>query len=205
MLKICHTISWVLVLGCTKSSNQPVLPVDLPPVGHRIVNVATASALKSALLDAKPADEIVMADGVYNGKFVIEANVSGTVSKPITLRGSRNAILDANSTSTGYVLHLQANYWIIKGFTITNGLKGIMIDGSRHSVIDSVKVNEVMPFPLILTDPLPEFAPVAVIGVAPLNILSPLTWNPVALLPDSLVKLKPAVGTLELTKSNLAA
>lgn len=140
MLKICHTISWVLVLGCTKSSNQPVLPVDPPPVGHRIVNVATASALKSALLDAKPADEIVMADGVYNGKFVIEANVSGTVSKPITLRGSRNAILDANSTSTGYVLHLQANYWIIKGFTITNGLKGIMIDGSRHSVIDSVKV-----------------------------------------------------------------
>ena len=56
-------------------------------------------------------------------------------------------------------------------------------------LIDKVKVNEVMPLPLILTDPLPELAPVATIGVAPLNILSPVTWNPVALLPDSLVKL----------------
>lgn len=143
MLKIFHTSMCIFILGCSKSSNQPVLPVDPLPVSHRVVNVSTTAALKTALLDAKPADEIVMADGVYSGKFVIEANVSGTTSKPIILRGSRNVILDANSISTGYVLHLQANYWTIKGFTVTNGLKGIMIDGGRYNILDSIKVTNI--------------------------------------------------------------
>jgi hypothetical protein len=37
-------------------------------------------------------------------------------------------------------LYLQSSYWVIKGFTITNGLKGLMIDGAQHSIIDGIKV-----------------------------------------------------------------
>lgn len=129
-----------LLLACSKTST-PV--VSNPVITTRIVNVSTAAQLTTALTTAKAGDEIVMADGTYSGKFVIAAEVNGTTANPIILRGGRNAILDAGSINTGYVLYLQSSYWIIKGFTVTNGLKGIMIDGARNSVIDGVKVNSI--------------------------------------------------------------
>jgi hypothetical protein len=109
----------------------------------RTVNVSTATQLKAALLDAQPGDDIILADGTYSGKFVITSTVSGTASNIITIRGSRNAILDAGSLTTGYVLHHQANYWKIKGFTIRNGLKGLMLDGANYNLIDSIKVTNI--------------------------------------------------------------
>jgi|GEM_PF-2053836 len=109
----------------------------------RTVNVSTATQLKAALLNAMPGDDIILADGTYSGKFVITAAVSGTVNNMVTMRGSRNAILDAGSTTTGYVLHLQANYWKVKGITIRNGLKGLMLDGANYNLIDSIKVTNI--------------------------------------------------------------
>ena len=112
--------------------------VTILPSGTRIVNVTSSAQLKDALLNARPGDEIVMANGVYSGKFVIAVN--GTAAKPIILRGSRDAVLDAGDINTGYVLYLNASNWIIKGFTITNGLKGLMADDARDNMIDSLKV-----------------------------------------------------------------
>ena len=141
MYKVIQLFGWLALISCNKSSGPSVDPDPAPVVVPvRVVNVSTAAQLKTALANAKPGDDIVMADGIYKGRFVIEANAGGTSANPITLRGSRNAMLDGESTNTGYVLHLQASYWIIKGFTMTNGLKGIMIDGSRHSLIDGVKI-----------------------------------------------------------------
>jgi hypothetical protein len=141
MVKTLHIICWLAIAACSKKSGPSGGGMVTPPVNTtRIVNVSNATELKAALLNAKPNDEIVMADGVYNGKFVVDANADGTAAMPVILRGSRNVVLDAGSTSTGYVLHLQADYWIVKGFTITNGLKGIMADGINNTVIDGVKV-----------------------------------------------------------------
>ncbi len=146
MMCTVHIILWAVLLGCSKNTtpSPPALPPEEPPAASlplRTINVSTSTQLKSALLDAKPGDEIVMADGVYKGKFVIAANASGEAAKPIVLRGSRNAILDAENVQTGYVLHLQANYWRIKSITLTNGLKGLMTDGANYNVIDSIKVH----------------------------------------------------------------
>ncbi|HSN62460.1 MAG TPA: chondroitinase-B domain-containing protein, partial [Ferruginibacter sp.] len=145
MTRLFAIISFVLLAACSKNNvpanSAPVNP--LPPVTERVVNVSTAAQLKTALLNAKPGDAIVMADGIYKGKFVIGANVSGTPAKPIILRGSRNAILDAENTNTGYVLHLQASYWTIKGFTLTNGLKGLVADGTNYSIIDSLLIHTI--------------------------------------------------------------
>jgi len=128
----------IMAAACNKKpATTPVVPT---PTATRIVNVATAAELKTALLNAQPNDEIVMADGVYSGKFVIDPGKNGTASKPIILRGGRNAILDAGSINTGYVLYLQSNYWIIKGFTITNGLKGLMMDDADYNVIDGIRI-----------------------------------------------------------------
>jgi hypothetical protein len=82
-------------------------------------------------------------DGIYNGNFIIPASANGTADKVITLSGSKKVILDGNTINTGYVLHLQASYWIIKDITITNGLKGIMCDGANFNFIDNIAVNNI--------------------------------------------------------------
>src|SRR5664279_5064130 len=67
------------------------------------VRVSTAVELQSALAKAVPGDVIVLADGIYQGKFV--ADHPATAAKPITVCGSRQAILNADGPSGGYVLH----------------------------------------------------------------------------------------------------
>ena len=135
-----HMISLIMLMACTKK----ILPsTDTRSNAGRSVHVTNAAELKSALSFAKAGDNIIMGDGTYNGKFVIPFGVNGTASNPITLSGSRNAVLNAGDITTGYALHLQSNYWIIKGFTITNGLKGLMMDGSEYSIVDGIKVDHI--------------------------------------------------------------
>ncbi|RYZ24537.1 MAG: coagulation factor 5/8 type domain-containing protein [Chitinophagaceae bacterium] len=107
------------------------------------VRVRNSTELQAALLAARPGDDIVLADGVYNGRFTIPGDRNGRREQPVTLRGSRAAILDGGSVTTGYVLRLQANHWIIRGLTIRNGLKGIMADDTHYSTIDSVAVDRI--------------------------------------------------------------
>ena len=112
-------------------------------VPRKVINVSNANELKNVLAIAKPGDSIILKDGVYDGKFVIPATSNGTEKQPITLIGSRKAILDAGSTETGYVLNLLASYWKIKGITLRNGLKGLMVDGGNYNEIDGVLVTNV--------------------------------------------------------------
>lgn len=127
------------LLGCSKplTAEQNTPPVVQP---LRIVQVSTASELKSALLDARPGDEIRLADGRYAGKFVVAAGMDGNSARPIVLKGGPGAVLDGGSIQTGYVLHLQSSWWIVRGLTITNGLKGVMTDGMTHGLLDSLTV-----------------------------------------------------------------
>lgn len=106
-----------------------------------VIEVSTAAELTSALSDAEPGDTIEMANGTYSGHFTADTN--GTSSKPITLTGSAKAVINGGSTSSGYAFHLQANYWKLSGFTITNSQKGVMADGANHNVLDDLTVNHV--------------------------------------------------------------
>lgn len=130
-------------LGCSKNHVPPVPPVGVGTQVQRTVRVATATALKAALLDARAGDAILLADGTYSGRFVIGAGVNGTAAAPIQLLGSRAAVLDGGSLQTGYVLHLQGSHWQLKGFSITNGLKGIMADGASQNVFDSLSIYQI--------------------------------------------------------------
>lgn len=104
------------------------------------IYVSTSYQLKNALKLAKAGDEIILRDGVYYGNFTIPEGSDGTEAKPIFLHGTNKAILDGNNTQTGYVLHLQSDYWHIKGISITNGLKGLMCDKANYNVIDSLTI-----------------------------------------------------------------
>ncbi len=142
MKKLSHLFFLTLItIAC--SSKIVGTKTDNNIVVEKTIQVSTSSQLTNALAIAKPGDEIILADGIYIGNFVIPSTASGTITKPIILRGTRNAILDGASTNTGYVLHLKANYWIIKGFSIRNGLKGLMTDEANHNLIDGISVTNI--------------------------------------------------------------
>jgi len=103
------------------------------------INVKNASELKAALSSAKAGDNIVLADGTYEGQF--QSSKSGSASSPITLEGSNKAIL--TSASSGYGLHLQGSYWVLKGFTVTRCQKGIVLDGANHNLLENLDVSHI--------------------------------------------------------------
>jgi hypothetical protein len=137
--------------SCTAPVPTPAPSPTTIPGTARDVNVATVAQLKSALAGAHPGDVIHLADGTYKGAFY--TIVSGTSTAPITLTGSRNAVLtnsggacDPNVPKStvsycGYGFHLNtASWWKLVGFTVTTSAKGIVFDAAQHSVIDGVQV-----------------------------------------------------------------
>jgi hypothetical protein len=128
------------------------LVTQLAQPASSTINVSTAAQLRAALAAAKPGDTIQLADGDYGDQFV--ATTAGTASAPITLTGSAKAVLhdpkfkasdtDCPSGLTGYGLWLQgASYWNLKGFTVQDSKKGIVLDGATHVTIDSVTVHDI--------------------------------------------------------------
>jgi hypothetical protein len=109
----------------------------------QIVNVSTASQLKNALDAAQPGQTILLADGVYDlssGIFTPPIGLDGTPTQPITVKGSRNAVLTTGTYITGYAFQFKGNkYWTLKGFTTRNCKNGIMVDSSQYITIDSIQ------------------------------------------------------------------
>lgn len=125
--------------GASGNGSVPRNGCDDPPV--RPVNVMDAQALEKALADARPGDQIRLADGVYAGNFL--AGVSGTPDHPILLCGSRKAILQGTSLASGYGFELTASYWVLSGFRVTGSQKGIVVQGGNHDLLDRLEVDHV--------------------------------------------------------------
>ena len=126
---------------------DPVDPIPTTPVvgaatsGATLVHVSTSAQLIAALKSAAPGQMIALADGSYVGKF--EATASGSQAAPITLIGSRAAVLSSGAVSSGYGLHITGSNWRVTGISVTNSSKGIVLDGSKHTTISSVDVGNV--------------------------------------------------------------
>ncbi|GAB3893749.1 right-handed parallel beta-helix repeat-containing protein [Kibdelosporangium lantanae] len=129
-----------------------VLASQLAQPAASTINVSNAAQLIGALKAAKPGDTIQLADGDYGDQFI--ATTSGTAANPITIQGSAKAVLhdpkfkesdtDCPSGLTGYGFWLQgANYWNLKGFTVQDSRKGIVLDGASHVTIDGVTVHDI--------------------------------------------------------------
>ena len=115
-------------------------PVGTPPrCPDATVIVTTAAELTAALAAPRPGTVISLADGVYVGNFA--GTGTATQQQPITLCGGKDAVLDGGGTNDGYVLHLdRASYWVVQGFTVRNGQKGVMLDETTRSVIQDLVV-----------------------------------------------------------------
>jgi hypothetical protein len=101
--------------------------------------VSTGADLSDALLTATPGDVILLEPGTYSGSFSTTA--SGTAQDPIVLCGTRDAILDGGDVSSGYTLHLDgAAHWLLQGFTVTGGQKGVMLDSATFNTLSDLAV-----------------------------------------------------------------
>nr|WP_269205064.1 right-handed parallel beta-helix repeat-containing protein [Motilibacter aurantiacus] len=124
----------------------PSAAAGVPPApkARRVVQVSTADELRDALSSARPGDRIELADGTYVGDPQFEAPADGTASAPITLHGSRAAVLTTGSTDNGgYGLHVTGSYWRLDGFTVRTAKKGIVLDGSVGSVLVGLDVGRI--------------------------------------------------------------
>lgn len=79
-----------------------------------VIRVNTASALKTALADMVPGDEIVVADGDYNIGGVALKNLGGTNSKPVIVRAEN--IGKAKLTNKSYFTLTGCENIIFQGF-----------------------------------------------------------------------------------------
>jgi hypothetical protein len=117
---------------------SPAVPVRTCD-GPNVVDVADAHGLQQALDHAGPGQVVRLADGRYEGAFV--ASADAPADAPIQLCGGRGAILDGGATDGGYTLHLSgASHWVVWGFTVTGGQKGVMVDAGVGNRIESLLV-----------------------------------------------------------------
>lgn len=122
----------------------PLAPTEPPapaPGPGITVAVSTADELTAALAAAQPGQTIQLADGRYVGKFV--AAVSGTPDAPVTLSGTRASVLSTGSTNSGYGLHITGSHWRVTGLSVTMSAKGIVLDGSSHTILRDVDVGNI--------------------------------------------------------------
>jgi hypothetical protein len=116
---------------------------SVPPVVSGTVSVDTPDALRAALASAVPGTVIDLADGEYQFKPRLVASASGTKAAPITLRGSRGAVIRTKNASGDYGLHITGDYWRVEGITVAHATKGIVLDGSVGTVLDGVEVYDI--------------------------------------------------------------
>lgn len=122
-------------------TSTPPPPPESPAASGRTVTVSTADELSAALAAARPGQTIRLSDGAYTGKFVAAA--SGTDAAPITLTGSRAAVLSSGSLESGYGLHITGSYWQVSGLSVAQSAKGIVLDGSAGTVLSNVDVGSI--------------------------------------------------------------
>jgi nitrous oxidase accessory protein NosD len=126
----------------TSSPSASATSGEAPECPEEGIQVGTAEELQDALAAAQPGDVIRLADGTYEGSFVADA--SGEPEAPIHLCGSSDAVLDGGGSDDGTVVHLDgADHWVLLGFTVQNGQKGVMADGTVGSIIGGLTVRQI--------------------------------------------------------------
>lgn len=114
-----------------------------------IVRVTNTDELKTALADAEPNDEIILASGdyVYSGStskgYMFKGEADGTESEPIILRSENPenpAVISGINVNENYALSVTGDWWIIRDLKVTNASKGIILDNSNHTKLINCEV-----------------------------------------------------------------
>jgi hypothetical protein len=154
---VAATIAWAIAQGAAAADRTAAGTAGSPTPGaddrdstqssegtcpDTTTDVSTAHELQAALRDARAGDVIALAPGRYSGNFVIA--VDGAPEHPITLCGTADSVLDGGDTDDGYVVHLDgASNWVLQGFAVQNGQKGVMADATTQSIIRGLTVSRI--------------------------------------------------------------
>ena len=115
------------------------LPAVAPAATYDVSTAAALARLVSSSAGGlRAGDTIRLAAGTYSGAFVVA--VSGRKGRPITLQGPSTAVL---TNPSGYGLQIKASYWKLTGFTVQKSLKGVVLDGANHNLIDHLTVRSI--------------------------------------------------------------
>jgi len=126
------------------------MTLDFDSVSWNVVNVSSASELKSALSNAEAGDKIVIASGTYSGNFKLEEG--GKADSPIWIVGedsSSRPTLKGSSTSSSTGLAIDGDdndgisYIYIQDIKVTKSKTGISLDQVDYSTLDNVEVYDV--------------------------------------------------------------
>jgi len=138
--------------GYAKSYNPTgkEMTLDFDSVNWNVVNVSSASQLKSALSSAKSGDKIVIASGTYSGNFKLTKG--GAEDSPIWIVGKNSKsrpTLKGTSTSSSTGLAIDGDkskgigYIYIQDIKVTKAKTGISLDQVDYSTLDNVEVYDV--------------------------------------------------------------
>jgi hypothetical protein len=115
-------------------------PCDFPH--DTLVEPRDGAELALALAEAVPGTMIKLRPGTYAGNFV--AARAGAAGSEIVVCGTDESVLDGRSVGSGYVFHLDgADHWVLSGFMLTNGKKGIVLDEADHVLLTGLLIQDI--------------------------------------------------------------
>jgi hypothetical protein len=131
--------------GAASVARPRDLSRPIPPTGPVTATAGTVAELEKALAGAEPGDVIELEPGRYvrDGGDRWVAAADGTAERPITLLGTRDAVIASDGPGGDYGLHVTGDHWVVRGLVVEQASKGIVLDGSDGTVLDDVEVREV--------------------------------------------------------------
>lgn len=119
------------------TTTPPSGPCDYP--SSEIIDVSSPVQLASALASAKPGRMIRLANGSYSGDFL--GTDSGSAAAPIVLCGEAGAVISANESNEDS-FNLMGDHWILSGFSVEGGRRGVVLDGANFNRLADLTVRK---------------------------------------------------------------
>jgi hypothetical protein len=128
----------------TLAGHTRPVPIAEPAHPH-VVAVTDAASLTAALSQARPGDEIELANGMYAGAFAIQA--SGTAADPIVIRGASEdgVVLDGGGCNPCNVLEIYGSFVHLENLTIQHASRALRFQtaAATDNVVRRVHIKDV--------------------------------------------------------------
>lgn len=109
--------------------------INILPAKSETIKVSSLSELQNSISRARPGDEIILANGIYNTTESILIKVQGSAARPVIIESETIGGVEIAGTN-GFVIAAPSEYIIIKGFKLTHKTGTCKIEaGATHCII----------------------------------------------------------------------